>query len=69
MMAADSRSSGVHSTAALRHGLARGDDRELGEAVDEIGAAVVEIGLMAVSLDFGAVLETELATCRSTRSG
>ena len=42
-MAADSRNSGVHSTPASATGLARGDHRELREAVDEIGAAVFEV--------------------------
>ena len=59
-MAAVSRSSGVHSTPASVHGLARGDHRELREAVDEVGAAVVEVRLVAVALHFGAVLKPHL---------
>ena len=59
-MAAVSRNSGRPLDAGVLHGLARGDDGELREAVDEVGAAVVEIGLMAVALDLGAVLEAHL---------
>src|SRR6185369_34578 len=46
------------------YGFARGDDGELGEAVDEVGPAVVEVRLMAVSAHLGAVLETDLRHVR-----
>ena len=43
----------------IGHGLARGDHRELREAVDEVGVLVVEVGLMAVVLDLRPVLEAQ----------
>ena len=45
--------------ARVLHRLARGDHRELREAVDEIGAPVFEVGLVAVAFDFGAVLKAQ----------
>ena len=68
-MAAFSRSSGVHATAGVGHGLARGDHGELREAVHEVGAAVVEVGLMAVAAHLGAVLEAQLGAVRGFDGG
>ncbi len=41
------------------HGLARGNHRELREAVHEVRAPVVEVRLVSVVLDLGAVLKTQ----------
>ena len=49
--------------------LARGDDGELREAVDEIGAPVVEVGLVACSRAPRRRSEIATGTCRWIRSG
>ena len=59
MIAAVSRSSGVHSMCASCHRLARRNHRELREAVHEVRAPVFEIGRVAVLLDLRAVLKAD----------